>query len=114
MEDCYVIETGLEDEELSKTQVLIFEPVVTNLDEIIRYRRENRAPWTVGEFNCLVRDTVNALEKMHSNHISHNDIRPCHIYYSIAKKCYMLGSFANSLQFNSNSHSVRLQISKAF
>jgi hypothetical protein len=31
---------------------------------------------------------------IHSNNITHNDIRPENIYYSITKKCFVLGQFA--------------------
>ena len=71
-------------------------PIATNLSEIIRYRRENDWAWTVKEFDALASNLINAVQALHSANISHNDIRPCNVFYSIEKNCYQLGCFANS------------------
>jgi serine/threonine protein kinase len=40
-------------------------------------------------YHCLC-----GLEVLHSNNISHNDIRPANIYYSVSKHAYVIGEFA--------------------
>lgn len=113
--DSYVVETGLEveGEENPNTQVYVLAPVATNLSEIIKYRRENKWGWTTAEFNCLAGDLTNALSSLHKAKISHNDIRPCNIFYSLEKNCYQLSCFANAVKSNDgvNANKVRTSIS---
>ena len=61
------------------------EPIATNLSEIIKYRRENGWNWTISEFNVLANDLSKAVQKLHENGITHNDIRPFNVYYSTEK-----------------------------
>jgi serine/threonine protein kinase len=100
IKDFYIIETGLEveGEENPNTQVLVLSPITTNLSEIIKYRRENNWAWTAEEFNALASDLANALNALHSANISHNDVRPCNVFYSLANNCYQLSFFANSVK----------------
>lgn len=37
---------------------------------------------------------------LHNANISHNDIRPCNVFYSTEKNCYQLGCFSNSFKTN--------------
>ena len=114
--DQYVIQTGLESEgeEFPNTQILILEPIATNLSEIIRYRRENKWFWTVAEFNSLAWDLTNAVAELHRAGISHNDIRPCNVYFSLEKNCYQLGTFSNALKSGSNEKMIGLRTSSYF
>lgn len=98
MSESYIIQTEIEDESLPNTQILEMEPAVTSLDEIIKYRRENKAPWSVKEFEHLLHDCIQGLYTLHSNKIAHNDIRPCNIFYSLKRQTYMIGSFANAIK----------------
>lgn len=67
---------------------------------MIKYRRENRWAWTEEEFNALAYDLVTALKVLHSAKISHNDIRPCNVFYSLEKNMYQLSSFSNAVKSN--------------
>lgn len=98
--DSYAIQTGLEieGEEFPNSEVFILQPIATNLSEIIRYRRENNWNWTVNEFNVLAGDLFKAVSKLHENGISHNDIRPFNVFYSLDKECYQLGGFGNAVK----------------
>lgn len=73
-------------------------PIGTNLSEIIKYRRGNKWGWSTGDFNALAADLGNALSALHGAKISHNDIRPCNVFYSLELSCYQLGSFANAVK----------------
>lgn len=114
--DKYVVKTGLESEgeEQPNTQILILEPVATNLSEIIQYRRENKWPWTVGEFNCLAWQLCNALYTLHQAGISHNDIRPCNVYFSLQKNSYQLATFSNALKSGTQEKIIGLRTSSYF
>jgi serine/threonine protein kinase len=96
----YIIETGLdlEGEPNPNTQIFVLSPIATNLSEIIRYRRENKWGWSASEFNALSRDLANAVAALHSAKISHNDIRPCNVFYSLERNCYQLACFANAVK----------------
>lgn len=76
----------------------VLSPVATNLSEIIKYRRENKWGWTTNEFNALASDLSNALSVLHGAKISHNDIRPCNVFYSLEKNCYQLACFGNAVK----------------
>ena len=100
MTDNFIIKTGLqvEGEDFPNTQIFILEPIATNLSEIIKYRRENKWLWTVKEFNALAKDLLNGLSALHRAGYSHNDIRPCNVYFSLEKNCYQIGSYSNALK----------------
>ena len=98
MVESYIIQTDIEDDANPNTQILEMEPAVTSLDEIIKYRRENKAPWSVKEFDHLMHDCIMGLYSLHSNRIAHNDIRPCNIFYSLKRQAYMIGSFSNAIK----------------
>lgn len=40
-------------------------------------------------------DLVEAVDALHRAGISHNDIRPSSIFFSVAKNAYVLGNYAN-------------------
>lgn len=67
LRETYAVETGLdaEDEENPNTQVFVLENIDTNLSEIIKYRRNNNWPWSIGEFEKLVWDLCHALNSLH-------------------------------------------------
>lgn len=100
IQDKYIIQTGLEvqGEEYPNTQVYVLDPAVTNLSQIIRYRRENKWGWTTLEFNALVSNLVQAVKALHNGNVSHNDIRPCNVLYSLEKNCYQLANFGNAVK----------------
>lgn len=100
IQDKYIIETGLEveGEENPNTQVYVLSTVTTNLSEMIKYRRQNNWAWSTEEFNALASDLTKALETLHAAKISHNDIRPCNVFYSLDKNCYQLSCFANAVK----------------
>lgn len=76
-----------------KVSVVIKEEVSASLSEINFYRKAERWAWTEMQFELLVYHVVNGLDAMHSALISHNDIRPSNIYYSVSKHAYVLGGF---------------------
>jgi serine/threonine protein kinase len=78
--------------------VYVLSPIATNLSEIIRYRRENKWEWSTNDFNVLASNLANALATLHNAKISHNDIRPCNVHYSLEDNCYKLASFANAVK----------------
>jgi serine/threonine protein kinase len=43
----------------------------------------------------VLRDLVEGLDDLHRAGISHNDIRPDNVFYSVERNCYLLGNFAN-------------------
>jgi serine/threonine protein kinase len=77
------------------SQILRLESVESNLSLIIKARRKERRPWNFAEFLTLTHCLVEAVVTLHSAGFSHNDIRPSNVYYSISKKCFILGSFSN-------------------
>lgn len=83
------------------------EKVDVTLSQIITYKRKHFWDWTTGEFCCLAIELVQALNTLHKAGITHNDIRPSTIYYSIKKKCYMLGSFSSCMREGSTGAIVR-------
>lgn len=46
----------------------------------------------------MAADLTNAISVMHHAKMSHNDIRPCNVFYSTEKNCYQLGCFANTVK----------------
>lgn len=44
-----------------------------------------------------------ALDDLHKAGISHNDIRPSNVFFSVARNSYLLGNFANCQKGNSSS-----------
>jgi serine/threonine protein kinase len=50
------------------------------------------------QFELLIYHCLCGLEALHSNHISHNDIRPANIYYSVSKHAYVIGGFGYAVK----------------
>lgn len=59
-------------------------------------------------------DLVNALSDLHSAGISHNDIRPANIYFSVKKNCYVLGNYANCQKGEGNVDSSNARADNRF
>ena len=69
------------------------ERVDATLSQIIYYKRAHHWNWTVPEFYRLTTDLVEAVYTLHQAELTHNDIRPSTVYYSLSRKCYILGSY---------------------
>ena len=76
--------------------MIVFEDVAASVADITAYRKANKWPWTEQQFNLFVIHIVQALDALHSQNITHNDIRPSNIYYSLGRHGYVLGGFAQS------------------
>lgn len=80
--DQFVVHTGIEMEE-PNSHVLVFNAFDASLTQIIRYRRRNRWDWGVAEFDRFLRDLVSGLDELHRAGVSHNDIRPDSVFFSV-------------------------------
>lgn len=80
------------------SHVAVLEPITTNLSGIIKHRRKEAKMWTFHEFHKLFSELVEGVHALHSNGLTHNDIRPSNVYYSAEKDCYLLGSFSNVMR----------------
>lgn len=76
------------------SHVLVMERVDATLSQIITFKKDHLWDWTMGEFLKLTCDLVEAVHALHEADITHNDIRPSTVYYSLNRKCYVLGSFS--------------------
>lgn len=70
------------------------ERIDATLSQIIAFKRSHKWNWTIHEFYRLTSDLVEAVYTLHEADITHNDIRPSTVYYSLNRKCYILGSYA--------------------
>lgn len=95
LEDNYVVQTGIDCIEHPNSHVLAMERIDANLSQIIKFRRNNKWDWREDEFDRFLSDLVNGLTDLHAAGISHNDIRPANIYFSIRKNCYLIGNYSN-------------------
>lgn len=92
--DCFFLSSGENRVEGDKVSVMIKEEVSASLSEINAYRKANHWAWTEMQFELLVYHTLCGLDALHSSYISHNDIRPFNIFYSVSKHAYVLGGFS--------------------
>jgi serine/threonine protein kinase len=104
LKDNFVVQTGIEMDE-PNSHVLVFEPLDASLAQVIRYRRRNRWDWSEAEFDRFLRDLVWGLDELHRAGISHNDIRPDSVFFSVASNCYLLANFANCQKGTANAAS---------
>ena len=95
MDDNYVIHTGIDCIDDPNNHVLVMERINASLSQIINYRRANNWDWSIQEFHRFLWDLVSGLSDLHSAGISHNDIRPANVYFSVKKNCYLIGNYAN-------------------
>lgn len=96
--DNYVVCTGMDGLSQPNSHVIVMERVDATLSEIISFKREHLWDWTIGEFHQLTSDLVDAVHALHEIEITHNDIRPSVVYYSLKRKCYVLGSFDSCMK----------------
>ena len=66
------------------------------------------------EFNSLAKDLTDGLIALHQAGITHNDIRPCNIFYSLEKNCYQIGTFSNALKTSNGFAPTGLKVLKNF
>lgn len=56
--------------------------------------------WTEKQFEALCFQLIKGVADLHQNKICHRDIRPHNIYYSLAKKGYVLSGFGNAINIS--------------
>lgn len=88
--------------------VMIKEEVAASLSEINHYRRTNSWPWTEMQLELLIYHCLCGLDALHSQFISHENISPSNIYYSISKHAYVIGGFGSATKHLSLEESTDL------
>lgn len=109
-----MIHTGIDCIDDPNNHVLVMERIDANLSQIIKYRRANNWDWSVQEFHRFLWDLVSGLSDLHSAGISHNDIRPANVYFSIKKNCYLIGNYANCQKGEANAGSSHIRNDNRF
>jgi len=107
--DNFIIRTGIDLLSEPSSHVLVMERVDATLSQIISYKRKNLWDWTIGEFQSLTSDLAEGLHVLHQANITHNDIRPSTVYYCLAKRCYVLGSYSSCMRDTENVAILRVR-----
>lgn len=94
--DAFFLSSGQQRLGKDLVAVMVKEEVAASLAEINHYRRTNNWPWTEMQLELLIYHTLCGLDALHSMLISHGDIRPATIFYSISKHAYVIGGFSSS------------------
>lgn len=72
--------------------------VNASLNEIIMFKKMAQVPWSEKQFEALCYQLLKGTMDLHSQKIAHRDIRPHNIFYSSAKKGYVISGFGNAVK----------------
>ena len=101
-----MIESGIDKDMNDKCLVIVGDNVNATLNEIILFKKMAQIHWSEKQFEALTYQLIRGVSELHNHKICHRDIRPHNIFYSPAKKGYVLGGFGNAVvtegRFNSN------------